>query len=503
MGLFDESSLRKVKTISYLTLWFLLLASLFYFFSYPGVDNDLWGHLFFGREILRDGKLPLQNLYSYTAPDHPWINHEWLSEVVFYAIYSFLGVPGLILLKLTIGAVIVWILDLIVKERARFPFARVLTLIWAMAILSPGFNIRPQLFTYLFFAIFLFLFYRFEAGSKTALYWAPLLMLLWVNLHGGLVAGLGALALFSLIAGLDKQHGARTAIFLPLALSLLVLFVNPYGWDLLRFLARDVILDRPITEWNPVPLWDFSFLEFKLAGLFIAIFAFKMNYWRRWDFMLLCFSALFAFRHQRHVPLFALTAAPFLAAGMLGLLRRMERGLGRAAIMAGLSLAALYLFFQIGRMHLDHRFQLLVDPKEYPTQAADFLKRNGVRGNLAVPFDWGEYLIWKLYPDVRVSIDGRYTTAYPMEVIEDHWEWMAGKTGWRTLLERYPTEIAITNRYHPVTALLRKDPAWVYIYSDPIAFIFVRKTSSQEGFLEKFTRRHLPPPQVPSIYFPG
>jgi len=72
-----------------------------------------------------------------------------------------------------------------------------------------------------------------------------------------------------------------------------------------------------------------------------------------------------------------------------------------------------------------------VHPLEYPTQAADFIRRNRIRGNTAVPFDWGEYFIWKLYPKVRVSIDGRFTTAYPSEVIHDDWEWMEGGHGCR------------------------------------------------------------------------
>jgi len=509
MGLFDESSLRKVKTISHLTLWFLLLASLFYFFSYPGVDNDLWGHLFFGREILRDGKLPLQNLYSYTAPGYPWINHEWLAEVIFYGIFYLFGSPGLVLLKLIFGVMIVWILDLIVKERARSPFVRVLTLVWAMAILSPGFNIRPQLFTYLFFAIFLFFFYRFEAGNKTALYWAPLLVLLWVNLHGGFVAGLGALGLFSLVTFFwaDRQRVSsnltRSRVLIPLVLSLLVIGLNPYGWDLLSFLWKDLLLSRPITEWSAVSLFDFSFLEFKLAFISVFLFTTWRGSYRRWDFALFFLAALFAIRHQRHTPLFAIVVAPLLAEVAQKISRWVRTEEREWLLTFGMLAMAIYLFQWIGRMHLEHRFQLVINSLEYPTQAANFLQRNGIEGNLAVPFDWGEYLIWKLYPAVRVSIDGRYTTAYPMKVVKDNFEWMGGGREWRRLLERYPTEIAITNRSHPVTALLRKDPEWIYIYSDPVAFVFVRKTPSQEGLLAKFKERRLLPPQTPPVYFPG
>jgi predicted membrane protein len=498
-----------MKTMSHLAALVLLFSSLFYFFSYPEVDPDLWGHLYFGREIVQNAKLPLENLYSYTAPDYRWINHEWLAEIVFYGLFHFFGSPGLILFKVALGGGLIWILDLNIKKRVVSPFVRTLTLVLTMAILSPGFNVRPQIFTYLLFAAFLYLFYRYEEKDQAALYWTPLLTAFWVNLHGGFVAGLGALGLFSLLSiFLGGRQGLTTGrsitwLIIPLALSLLVLGLNPYGGDLLWFLWRDLLLTRPITEWGPVPLWDFSFLEFKLAFLFFLLISMRRDSLRRWDFILTVLAAFFAFRHQRHTPLFAIVAAPLLAEGMQRVSHWIGRGARDGIVAAGLFVVALYLVFSIGRIHLQHRFQLIVSPREYPTQAVDFLQRNGIRGNLAVPFDWGEYLIWKLYPGVRVSIDGRYTTAYPMEVIQDNFEWMGGGREWRRLLEHYPTEIAITKRYHPVTEHLRKDPAWAYIYSDPIAFIFVRETASQQKLLAKFREKRFIPPQASTIYFPG
>ena len=486
----------------------VLFSSLLYFFSYPEVDPDLWGHLFFGKQILEGGNLPSQNLYSYTAPEYPWINHEWLAEVVFYALFRFFGSPGLILFKVALGGGIVWIVDRCIRKKVPSLLVRTLTLVWIMAILSPGFNIRPQLFTYLFFAVFLFLFYRYDEGKKATLYWAPPLMALWANLHGGFVAGLGAFGLFSFwtsLRGLRNRDmkPVVTQVLIPLIISGIALFLNPYGLDLLSFLVRDLLLDRPITEWMPIPPFDFSFLEFKLALFFVIVFSARRDSWHRWDFILVLLTALLALRYQRHTPLFGIAAVPFLAAGIQRICHWLENAARESILAAGLLALALYQIFWTSRIHLQHRFQLVVSPLEYPTQAANFLQRNGVRGNLAVPFDWGEYLIWKLYPEVRVSIDGRYTTAYPMEVIQNHWDWMEGKKGWRSLLERHPTEVAITRRYHPISSLLRNDTEWVYIYSDPVAFVFVRKTASQEDLLAKFRDKRLVSPRPPSIYFPG
>ncbi len=477
----------------------LVLSSLWYFFSYPEVDPDLWGHLFFGREILQTGSLPEKNLYSYTAPEHPWINHEWLAEVVFYGVFYLLSSSGLILLKLALAAGLVWILDLILRERISSPYARVLVLVWAMAILSPGFNVRPQIFTYFLLAVLLFLCHRAQEKASRMLYGAVPLMILWANLHGGFVAGLGALGLFSIWAVVRGNRG----VIIPAALAFASVLLNPYGLRLLSFLAEDLLLHRPITEWQPLSLADLSFWEFKLALVAVVAGSLWGGFWRRWDFILVLLAGWFALRHQRHAPLFAVVAAPFVANGICGVISWIEERVRGGLLACAILLVSLYQFASIGRVHWQHRLQLVVSPFDYPTQAAEFLQRNAIGGNLAVPFDWGEYLIWKLYPQVRVSIDGRYTTAYPMDTIEDNFEWMRGGKNWRRLLDIYPTDVAVTNRYHPVTTLMRKDPEWVYIYSDPVAFVFVRKALRQSPLVEKFRAGKLLPPASPSIYFPG
>ncbi len=490
---------------------FFIFSSLVYFFSYPEADNDLWGHLFFGREISVSGTIPTLNTYSFTAPDQPWINHEWLAEVIFWGIYSRFGSSGLILLKTVVGAGLLWVLNLTLKAHVSSPVIRLLSLVWVMALLSPGFDVRPQVFTLLFFALVLFLLHRSEAMGEKVLFRIVPLTALWVNLHGGVVAGLGAHAMFtgSKLVGLPSRK-AKIHVGISLLLSLLVLGFNPYGLRLVTFLANDLFLDRAISEWRPIPFLGASFLGFKLTVLCLASFSWRSQAWQRWDFWLAVLAGLLAFRHQRHTPLFAIAAAPMLARGLdqLFLLVRLRFGevVGERAwpwLVGGLLVAGVYQIHAIGRIHWENGFRIVVSPFEYPTQASEFLQRNGIRGNLAVPFDWGEYFIWKLYPGSRISIDGRYTTAYPMRVIEDNWGWMEGKKSWKNLLERYPAEIAVTNRWHPVTALLRQDPEWVYIYSDPVAFVFVRKVASLEPVLEKFKAKELVPPSAPPLYFPG
>src|SRR5438552_3457264 len=85
------------------------------------------------------------------------------------------------------------------------------------------------------------------------------------------------------------------------------------GGCLLGFVARDLQIDRPISEWQPVNMLDGSFPAFKLALVALIPTLFNAGSWRRWQVPLATLAALFAVQHQRHIPLFGIVAAPLLA----------------------------------------------------------------------------------------------------------------------------------------------------------------------------------------------
>ena len=88
----------------------LIASSAVYFFSFITADPDLWGHIKFGEDLWLNGKLVRFDPYSFTAYGQPWINHEWLTELIFYCIYFYLGDSGLLFGKLAIGIGVVAIL---------------------------------------------------------------------------------------------------------------------------------------------------------------------------------------------------------------------------------------------------------------------------------------------------------------------------------------------------------------------------------------------------------
>ncbi len=78
------------------------------------------------------------------------------------------------------------------------------------------------------------------------------MQVLWCNLHGGFLAGLGLMGLYALGEGLSRRP-YRPYLRVMLAAGLVTL-VNPYGWEYWRYLWAAVFMPRPeITEWSS--LW--------------------------------------------------------------------------------------------------------------------------------------------------------------------------------------------------------------------------------------------------------
>ena len=135
---------------------FIIFASAFLLFSLVTADPDLWGHLKFGMDHVKNGSLQRIDPYSYTAYGHQWINHEWLCEAVFYFVYNRFSDAGLLYGKLLIGFLSVGFLLLCVFRRNVNQLVLAMVGVLAVIGMSPGFMIRPQLFSFLFFAIFLY-----------------------------------------------------------------------------------------------------------------------------------------------------------------------------------------------------------------------------------------------------------------------------------------------------------------------------------------------------------
>jgi hypothetical protein len=462
--------------------WVLVAASGAAFFSVPVADNDLWGHVYFGREILSLGRLPAVNQYSYTAPSYPWINHEILAECAFAAMYQRFGAAGLLLLKLALGLGTLGVMARTALRRTRDPVATTVALVLAASLMSYGYLVRPQIFSFLALAIVWDWLDAYARDSERPPLWLPpILFTVWINTHGGVMAGIAVLLAFSALSWWSRSGVARpwdlTAVAVASACALLL---NPYGWKLPAFLLGDLLRIREISEWAPIPVFEISNLQFKLAVVLCAFGALRSTRRALPELAIVGLVALATFRHERHLPIFAILATPHLAATMSKLAQRIHvRELSRGAVItlaaAVLAIAALQAS-AAWRLNRDLGFQIYLSREQFPVDAVRYIERAGLSGNLALSFDWGEYAIWHLYPSCRVSIDGRYTTAYPSDVIERSWRFMTGAPGWDEIIA--DATIALVDRRHGVAGKLAAEGGWREVHADPTALVFVREETA-------------------------
>ncbi len=216
--------------------------------THARVDPDLWGHLRFGLDALASGRLPITDPYSFTQ-DVPWINHEWLSEVVQAIAYRGAGMFGLVLLK---AALLGGAFALLARATARIAEEHRWWLLAAGIVgVAPGaFTMRPQLWTMLFVPLL-----WHALNRRRWLAAIPVIFAVWANLHGGWIVGAGVGGLW-LVGRTIDQRAARLPIAeaAALAAGVLATLINPYGWGLWRFLITTVRPSRDIGEWRP--LWE-------------------------------------------------------------------------------------------------------------------------------------------------------------------------------------------------------------------------------------------------------
>jgi len=493
----------------------LIVSAALYNFSYVTADPDLWGHIKFGQAHWESGHLARADIYSYTAYGRAWINHEWLTEMLFHLVFSLFTDTGLLVLKLVCGLLVVLVTLAICRDRSVHPVVVACVLMAAVWAMKPGFMIRPQLFSFIGFSLYLLVFHLFfRRRLYSALIWLPIIMVLWVNLHGGFLIGGALIAV--IVAWETTAHfvwNDRTRrlklLWIWAVITAAVVLVNPYGYKLLVFLYQSLSQPRDITEWMPISLFDGSHLAFKLmlaVALVTMILRFRRN--QGWEVAVLLFTGFFALRHQRNLVFFTIAAAPYLAEGISDIVTKASTSVGRSKLFTAawpvvsfvFIMAAVGQLYLGGRIYTQSGFRILVNPNEYPVSAVAFMRHNRFKGNLMVHFDWGEYALWKLYPDCLVSIDGRYRTVYPESVIQDHFIPGDDLERLYPVLAKYPSDILLYPRSPFTASLMKVGHEWTYVYSDNQAFVFLRQNDKNRALLQQFATTGFQYPVIADPY---
>jgi hypothetical protein len=477
----------------------------------PVVDPDLWGHLRFGLDMLRTHALARTDPYSYTAFGRPWIDQEWLAELILAAAYSLAGTAGLALLRLGLCIALLAVCYRCLLARG-LPLvqAGALVLLYSIPMSIGTIEIRPQLFTYLLFLAVWLVLEQAERGRPRALWFLPPLFALWANLHGGFLAGAAVVTAWAalhilldpsrhegLLRGPGAALSAARAIAAPLALALAATCFNPYSVQLPFFLLRTAAMPRPETaDWQPLQIGSAAGLAY-LATLAVSLLGIIRTRRRRSPVMIILFGAmvLAPLIAIRHLPLFALAALAVAGEHVQDAWDQVRPRRGGASYTLPLSLLPLLSVLLVVGLKYDNATGLAVNSKQYafPAAAVALLKESGVSGNLAVSYNWGEYVIWQLGPGIKVSVDGRREMVYDAAAYVPNMLFEFGVGGWDTLLTMYPTDMALVSKDEAAYNLMSEERGWILAYEDRVAALFVPAGSPLETRLRSLPRPALPP----------
>lgn len=454
-------------------------------------DPDVWWHLRSGQEIVASHHVPRRDIFSYTRYGQAWIAHEWLSEVIFFLIFRAASWAGLMV---AFAGVIAGTFLLLYRQCAGRPYiAGLMVALGAMATV-PSWGVRPQMFSMLLAAVFLWLLdkaRRHDPAQLRFLWWMPLLMLLWVNLHGGFLLGPALMAItlagWALEAwlGVAKWPEARARVLRlggALAACVAVIPLNPNGLELYRYpfqtlQARTIV--NYIVEWASPNFHSTDFKPF--LGLLLLtwlVVAFSRKRLSPTQILLLLATAYGGLSAARHIPIFVLVAVPILAEGLEELAARRhwfspeEASLPPAKLAINFVLVLAVCALTVLRFRQVIQSQAAGEAENFPVAATEFLIREHPPAPIFNYYDWGGYFIARLYPRYRVFIDGR-TDLYGtlMDTFSDT---ARGEGNWQEGLQKYHVQTVVVPPASGLAGLLRINPAWKKEFEDKQAVVFVK-----------------------------
>lgn len=466
------------------------------------LNSDLWFHLAAGRLILETRAVPRVDSWSFTAEGQPWHNHEWLSDIIFQVWAQAFDVQSLVYWQWGLIVATFLILFRVVERLSGSFLVSFLLTGFAAVVAAPFFDIRPHLYSLLFFAVLLQQIFLRQVPSRAL----PLLFLLWINLHGGAMFGLMVLALgvgsFVLFPGPDRALGrARKADLARLgglwAACVLACLVNPFGVDALAYpfrlaLASDSPSRTTLTEWLPPfipggiqsPLYPWAIGLFFAGGLAL-VFTDAFRTRKRVAWLSLALAALtlaMSLQSRRFIPLFAISQC--LVVGIAGG-RLLELPLlGRLVVPRRLQIAAASLALAAGLVCLvrypltPRAFPLLVRMESMPVEVLNFAEVNRLEGRVFSYFLWAGYVDYRTAGRLRVYIDPRSETVFNSTTQMNYMRVHALKPGWEGVLDAPRADYVLwpfnQEPWRRIISTLIASGQWQFLYGDSVAVLLVR-----------------------------
>ena len=457
-------------------------------------DTDTWWHLRSGQYIIENQEFFTDDPFTHTHPGQAWF-YPKLAQVVLYKIYV-LG--GWVALSLSLAVTVTVAFGLVWLVTPGNLYGRAFALILGAVTTSLIWVARPQMVSFGLSALLLVLLERYKRTGSRWIFIFPLLTALWANMHGGYAIAFMLLAAYIVGEGVNRltHHDEDPVLtwsqirnLLGIGLvGFLTVALNPYGWRMWTypFLTVNIgILREAIQEWNSpnfhAPItWPFVIMFLLTLTVMgrskqrvdwsdLAVF----SLWSAWSFFAV-----------RNVGLYGLLTVPALArygdavvGDYLPQPRRSRVGLSPLLVRVNWLVLSLMLILAGTQVSLTlSQITRQVEGDHLPQAAVAYIATNQPAGPLFNSYNWGGYLLFKLWPDYPIYIDGR-TDLYRDDFIRRYLNVSAAGEGWQKTLDEDHINLVLVESLSGLDKSLKQEPTWSELYRDDLAVIFARKNT--------------------------
>lgn len=454
------------------------------------LEGDTWWHLAVAARILRTHVWPTHDIYSFTAFGSPWIDYEWLGDIVLQLFWKHGRLQGLMIYTTLFAMIIMILLYYYSTVRSKNSKAAFIACALLLPLASLQFSARPQLLGYVLLIVTLICLEKFREGNRKILWLLPLVFWVWINSHGTFVLGFVILGIYWASGLREFELGRiharrwtssqRRQLELTFLLCLIASILTPYGTRLaaypLKMFSSQHLIIQNIQEWQPLDLSQFygkfflALLVLFWVGLAISRLTFPVE-----DVLLMAFATVETFIHARFLLLFVPVFAPLAAKLLAQWVPKYHPGKDHYAL--NFALMALIAFGMIrlfpSEAHLKRGFE-----QKFPVQAVEFLRNHPKLSRTFNNADWGSYLLYALGPSRKVFIDGRYDIYEYIGVISDYLAITHVAPDTLFLLDKYKVDSCLIPRKSSLATFLVAAPGWKPIFQDSLSVLFVRKPES-------------------------
>ncbi len=469
------------------------------------VDSDTWWHLRAGAWMLEHGRWLTVDPFSLTRQGQPWLYPGWLAEIALVSDFRALGFAGLDLLTgcmVLLGFLCLW------PVLQSGQLVRGFVLILAASASGVFWSARPQIFSLALTGAFVAVLELQRRRRSRAWWLLPLGMILWVNLHGGF--GIGLLLIGTYVGGelleiglaplrgstraevWTDRRGVITNWLMGGGLSVLAVSLNPVGPRMLLYPLQTVsisVLRDYIQEWQSPDFHQLQMQPF-LWMILLLMFVLAVSSRRKGatELLLLVGFAYLGFDAARNIGLFAIVAAPILARHLDASLEPIRTRLKdrrqapeRLARLFNVTIGVLVAVAALARIasQLPDSVNRMAIQKDMPVAAVDFIQSQQPRGPLFNSYNWGGYVLWRLYPDYPSFVDGR-TDLFDDELLRSYLTAWSGQPSWQALFQKWGIRLVLIEPEAPLASVLQS-VGWRVLYQDALAVVLVPPDSAGES----------------------